>query len=127
MHRNCFKAFFTPHPETHWLLIAVLLISLPLFNNCSSQKPALKPPPENPIELRVENNSQQVIDVIEAKPCGADASQYKPQMEAIKSKQRVMLHIYQECVDLVARDSFGNVMDELVGLRMNSNITWKIE
>jgi hypothetical protein len=120
------NSFTPPLAMPSWLLV-FLLAFLPLLNNCSSEKPALKPPPDNPIELRVENNSSQVVDVIEAKPCGADDTQYQSQMEAIKPKQRVMLHIYQECVDLVALDSFGNVMDELVGLRLNSNITWKIQ
>ena len=110
-----------------WGKMCVLLALLFLINNCSSEKAVLKPPPENPIELRVENHAAAVIDVIEAKPCGSDDKQYRPQMEAIKPNQRIMLHIYQDCVDLVARDGFGNVMDELVGLRMNSNITWKIK
>ena len=118
---------FTPPLNMPLRLLACLMAFLPLLNNCSSEKTALKPPPDNPIELRVENNSLTVIDVIEAKPCGADDKQYQPQMEAIKPKQRVMLHIYQECVDLVALDGFGNVMDELVGLRLNTNITWKIQ
>ena len=107
--------------------IGILLALVPLINNCTPEKPALKPPPENPIELRVENHSSTVIDVIQAKPCGAGDDQYKPQMNAIKPQERIMLHIFEECVDLVALDSFGNVMDELVGLRLNSNITWKIQ
>ncbi|MCG6969179.1 MAG: hypothetical protein LJE85_05345 [Gammaproteobacteria bacterium] len=117
----------TVHPGVPPRLLILLLVFLPMLNNCSSEKAALKPPPENPIELRVENHAAAVIDVIEAKPCGSDDKQYRPQMEAIKPNQRIMLHIYQDCVDLVARDGFGNVMDELVGLRMNSNITWKIK
>lgn len=104
-----------------WLALALLI------NNCSSEKSALKPPPENPIELRVENHSSSVIDVIQAKPCGANDDQYKTQMNAIKPEERIMLHIYEDCVDLVALDGFGNVMDELAGLRLNSNITWKIQ
>jgi hypothetical protein len=111
----------------HVARVCLLLTLLPLINNCSSDKTALKPPPENPIELRVENNSLSVIDVIQAKPCGANEDQYKPQMNGIKPKERIMLHIYEECVDLVALDGFGNVMDELVGLRLNSHITWKIQ
>ena len=105
------------------LLLAVLL----LINNCSSNKPGLKPPPENPIQLRVENDSPNVIDVIQSKPCGTDATQYRPQMNTIKPKERIMLQIYEECVDLIALDAFGSVMDELEGLRLNSNITWRIK
>ena len=108
-------------------LLCLFLTVLPLINNCSSEKTALKPPPENPIELRVENNSSSVIDVIQAKPCGADAKEFKTQMNGIKPKERIMLHIYEECVDLEALDGFGNVMNELLGLRLNSNITWKIQ
>ena len=104
----------------------LLLILFPLINNCSSDKTALKPPPDNPIELRVENNSSSVIDVIQSKPCGANEDQYKSQINSVKPKDRIMLHIYEECVDLVALDGFGNVMDELAGLRLNSRITWKI-
>ena len=107
--------------------VLLCLTSLPLINNCSTEPVALVPPPENPIELRIENNSSTVIDVIRAKPCGSDDSQYKPQMEAVKPNERIMLHIYEHCVDLEALDSFGNVMDELAGLRINSNITWKIQ
>ena len=105
------------------LLVSVIF----LFNNCSSNKPAIQPPPDHPIQLRVENNSSTVIDVIQAKPCGAAASGYKPQMNTIKPQERIMLQIYEHCVDLVALDAFGNVMDELAGLRLNTNITWKIK
>ena len=123
MHGN-----FVQHVVTRRLaIICLVTASLPLINNCSTEKTALKPPPENPIELRVENNATSVIDVIQAKPCGADTKEYRPQMSGIKPKQRVMLHIYEECVDLVALDSFGNVMDEFVGLRMNTHTTWKIQ
>ncbi|MGD8593723.1 MAG: hypothetical protein PVF82_12855 [Gammaproteobacteria bacterium] len=122
MYRNDWKKSLAPCWGRIWLLLALI----PLINNCSPVKPALKPPPENPIELRVENHSSAVIDVIQSKPCGANDDQYKPQMNAIKPEERIMLHIYEECVDLVALDGFGNVMDELVGLRLNSNITWKI-
>lgn len=108
-------------------MACLVLMFAPLINNCSTQKAGLKPPPENPIELRVENNASSVIDVIQAKPCGTNEKEYKPQMNGIKPGERIMLHIYEECVDLVALDSFGNAMDELVGLRMNSNITWKIQ
>jgi len=107
--------------------LCLLVIALPLINNCSSEKAALKPPPTHPIQLRVENDSSTVIDVIQAKPCGTDAKHYKPQMNSIKPHERVMLQIYEHCVDLVALDGFGNVMDELGGLRLNSNITWKIK
>ena len=123
MFRDCSKYPFTQRLSAIWLILACL----PLINNCSSEKAALKPPPENPIELRIENNSASVIDVIQAKPCGADAKEYKTQMSAIKPNERIMLHIYEHCVDLVALDGFGNVMDELAGLRLNSNITWKIQ
>ena len=105
----------------------LLTVALLMINNCSSEKPALIPPPDHPIQLRVENDSTTVIDVIQAKPCGANAKAYKPQMTSIKPRERIMLQIYQQCVDLVALDAFGNVMDELVGLRLNSNITWKIK
>jgi hypothetical protein len=98
-----------------------------LLSACASEPVGLKPPPEDPIKLRVINQSDTVIDVIDAKPCGADDSQYKTQMESIKPNQRIMLHIYQECVDLVALDAFGSALDELPGLRLNSNITWKIQ
>ncbi|WP_455211880.1 hypothetical protein [Kaarinaea lacus] len=108
-------------------ILCLVLAFLPLINNCSTEKAALKPPPDNPIELRVENHASSVIDVIQAKPCGMDDKEYKPQMNGIKPQERIMLHIYEECVDLVALDSFGNVMDELVGLRLNTNITWKIQ
>lgn len=102
--------------------IALLL----LINNCSLDKAALKPPPDHPIQLRVENHSPTVIDVIQAKPCGSDPKQYKPQITGVKPKERIMLEIYEDCVDLIALDGFGNIMDELAALRLNSNITWKI-
>lgn len=107
--------------------LCLLIIVITLLNNCSSEKPAIKPPPQHPIQLRVENDSSTVIDVIQAKPCGAKPALYKPQMNAIKPKERIMLQFYEECVDLVALDAFGNIMDELGGLRLNSNITWKIK
>jgi hypothetical protein len=113
---------------TRFLIVfSLLLTALLLINNCSSNKNGLKPPPEHPIQLRVVNESATVIDVIQAKPCGAKARQYKPQINTIKPQERIMLQIYEECVDLVALDAFGNVMDELAGLRLNSNITWKIK
>lgn len=115
------------HPKkTVSLKHIVFVIFSLLITNCSSDKETLKPPPENPIQLRVENKSASVIDVINAKPCGASDEHYKPQMNAIKPNDRILLQIYEECVDLVALDGFGNVLDELVGLRLNSNITWKI-
>lgn len=116
---NCCKKMILVKP-------VVFVIFLLLITNCSSDKAVLKPPPETPIQLRVENNSAGVIDVINSKPCGASEEHYKPQMNTIKPNDRIMLHIYEECVDLEALDGFGNVLDELVGLRLNSNITWKI-
>lgn len=107
-------------------LLAAVAMSLILIS-CGSEKKALKPPPEHPIELRVENLSTTVIDEIQAKPCGYSNEYFKTQMHGLKPKQRTMLHIYQECVDLIALDGFGNVMDQLVGLRLNTHITWKIK
>lgn len=120
---NRFKRFYPRRLGAAGLFFMSTL----LIMNCASEAPELKSTPTNPITLRVENNSSKVIDVIQAKPCGTDNRQFKPQMNAIKPKERIMLQIYEECVDLVALDGFGNVLDELVGLRMNANITWKIQ
>ena len=73
-------------PLTRFALNACLLtVALLMINNCSSEKPALIPPPDHPIQLRVENDSTTVIDVIQAKPCGANAKAYKPQMTSLMS------------------------------------------
>ena len=47
MYRNDWKKSLAPCWGRIWLLLALI----PLINNCSPVKPALKPPPENPIEL----------------------------------------------------------------------------
>ena len=116
-------------PRANGALLAcfgLYLVLLAFFFGCSSEPVGLKPPPENPIQLKVENNSADVIDVIQAKPCGSGDENYKTQIHGVKPQERITLQIYEECVDLVALDGFGNVMDSLVGLRLNSYITWKI-
>lgn len=97
-----------------------------LLLSCATEVP--KPPKlsKNPIQLRVHNVSNNIIDSIEAKPCGYSSKQYKTQMTGIKPQQKIMLEIYQQCVDLVALDGFGTVLDELTHLRLNSNTIWTI-
>ncbi|MDH5327570.1 MAG: hypothetical protein OEZ68_01520 [Gammaproteobacteria bacterium] len=79
-----------------------------------------------PIQLRVHNNSSNIIDSIDAKPCGSGPEQYKTQMTGIKPQQKIMLEIYMSCVDLVATDGFGTPLAELTQLRLNTNTIWSI-
>ena len=93
---------------------------------CSTQTSKPFAPPSKPIQLRVHNDSEKIIDSIDAKPCGSTNKEYKTQMTGIKPQQKIMLEIYMHCVDLVALDGFGTVLNELQSLRLNSNITWSI-
>lgn len=107
-------------------LVLLITISSTLIISCASDAPKPPPIPKHPIQLRVHNESDKIIDAIDAKPCGFKAKYYKTQMTGIKPGQKIMLEIYQQCVDLVALDGFGTVLDELKYLRLNSHITWKI-
>ena len=106
--------------------ILIFLISSLLVISCATEAPKPPPIPKNPIQLRVHNDSDKFVDTINAKPCGGTTKDYKTQLTGLKPGQKIMLEIYQQCVDLVALDGFGSVLGELKYLRLNSNITWNI-
>jgi hypothetical protein len=98
------------------------------LSRCGSQ-PEVELPPlsENPYRLQVVNSSTEVVDAIQFKPCGTPEKHYATLTTGIKPNQKVILNVYNVCIDVIAVDAFRQTLYEQDGFNMNQHTTWKIK
>ncbi len=84
-------------------------------------------PPTPPLVLTVKNASDERIEAIYMKPCGADdlAFQELPGTR-LKPDHRVEVELPPHCIDLVAYEERGRLVGEQRGLRMLPGSSWII-
>jgi hypothetical protein len=78
------------------------------LSHCASDPTAVDLPPkaENPFKVHIINNTKAFVDTVQIKPCGTPAKYYTTLTQSIKPEEKVMLDVYEMCIDVVAEDSF---------------------
>lgn len=68
--------------------------------------------------FHIANNSEQYVDTVRFKPCGTPQKQYATLASNIKPNEKIILNVYEVCIDVVAEDAFQQTVYEQNGIRM---------
>jgi hypothetical protein len=63
-------------------------------------------------KVHIVNHTQDFVDTIRFKPCGAPTKLYTTVTSSIKPQEKVMLNVHELCIDVVAEDSFRQTVYE---------------
>ena len=90
------------------------------LSHCASDPTVVDLPPkaENPFKMHIVNNTKEYVDTVQIKPCGTPAKYYTDLTHGIKPDQKVILNVYEMCIDVVAEDSFRQTVYEQNDVKM---------
>ena len=116
------------HPHCRSKLCTIFgLITLLLLAGCASEEKIVEvPTTENPYALRIVNHTSNVVDNVKFKPCGTPTTHYATLTDKIQPQQKVMLNVYNLCVDLVAEDAFRQPLYQKTDLILNKETVWTL-
>jgi S-ribosylhomocysteine lyase LuxS involved in autoinducer biosynthesis len=78
-------------------------------------------------KIHIVNHTQDFVDTIRFKPCGAPTKLYTTLTGSIKPEEKVMLNVYELCIDVVAEDAFQQTVYEQNNVKVTHSVTLDIK
>jgi hypothetical protein len=78
-------------------------------------------------KIHIVNHTQDFVDTIRFKPCGAPTKLYTTLTSSIKPQEKVMLNVHELCIDVVAEDGFRQTVYEQNNIRVMQKTTLDIQ
>jgi hypothetical protein len=119
------KIFFELNTSKSFALAGIMVL---ILSHCASEPTVEAPPPvENPYQLNVINNRAEIVDTVRLKPCGTPAKFYTTAANGLKPNERVMVNVYNVCVDVKAEDGFRHTLYEQSDLLVSKTKTLQLK
>jgi hypothetical protein len=78
-------------------------------------------------KVHIVNHTQDFVDTIRFKPCGAPTKLYTTLTSSIKPQEKVMLNVHELCIDVVAEDGFRQTVYEQNNIKVSNKTTLDIQ
>jgi hypothetical protein len=78
-------------------------------------------------KMHVVNHTKDFVDTIRFKPCGAPIKSYTTLTDSLGPKEKVMLHVHELCIDVIAEDAFQQTVFEQSDIKVTHRTTLDIK
>lgn len=78
-------------------------------------------------KMHIVNHTKDFVDTVRFKPCGAPTKSYTTLTSSIGPEQKVMLNVYELCIDIVAEDAFRQTVYEQSNIKVTHSTTLNIK
>jgi hypothetical protein len=78
-------------------------------------------------KMHIINHTKDFVDTVRFKPCGAPVKSYTTLTSSIGPEEKVMLNVYELCIDVIAEDPFQQTVFEQSDINVTSRTTLDIK
>lgn len=80
-----------------------------------------------PHAFHIVNSSEQHVDTIRFKPCGTAEKHYATLASNVRPKEKLIMNVYEVCIDVLAEDAFQQTVYEQNDIRMTQKTNLNIK
>ena len=78
-------------------------------------------------KIHIVNHTQDFVDTVRFKPCGAPTKLYTTLTSSIKPQEKIVMNVHELCIDVVAEDGFRQTVYEQSNINLSQRTTLDIK